>query len=300
MARAELDWQRDGADWPNRAASLFVESGGMRWHVQHAGSGPSLLLLHGTGASTHSWRGLLPRLAERVTVIAPDLPGHGFTQMPPGGGLGLAAMSAAVTRLMRDLGHAPSTGVGHSAGAAILARMALDNTDDGAGVGHIISLNGAFVPLFGAAGVVMPALARLVTHVPFLPNVLAWRGEDKRAVERLLASTGSDIDAEGVALYQRLFATRRHVAAALGMMAQWDLPTLWSDLPRLPARLSLIASSGDLTIPATQAYDVQKRAGSAVGNVPSVQLVRRLGHLAHEEAPDTIAAMIAPLLERPA
>src|SRR5206468_2126887 len=63
------------ADWPNRAASLAVEAGGLRWHVQRAGHGPVLLLLHGTGAATHTWRDLLPLLATDFTVVAPDLPG---------------------------------------------------------------------------------------------------------------------------------------------------------------------------------------------------------------------------------
>ena len=49
-----LDWATDGRDWPNHAASRFVEAAGMRWHVQVMGSGPALLLLHGTGAATHS------------------------------------------------------------------------------------------------------------------------------------------------------------------------------------------------------------------------------------------------------
>ena len=81
----DLSWERDGRDWPNREASRFVEAGGLRWHVQQMGRGPVLLLLHGTGASTHSWRALLPLLAKSFTVVAPDLPGHGFTATPSGG-----------------------------------------------------------------------------------------------------------------------------------------------------------------------------------------------------------------------
>ena len=63
--RSTLSWDQDGHDWPNRDASRFVEAAGLTWHVQIAGQGPVLLLLHGTGASTHSWRDLLPGLAER-------------------------------------------------------------------------------------------------------------------------------------------------------------------------------------------------------------------------------------------
>ena len=61
------DWDRDGRDWPHRAASRFVDAAGLRWHLQEFGApqAPGLLLLHGTGAATHSWRGLAPLLAER-------------------------------------------------------------------------------------------------------------------------------------------------------------------------------------------------------------------------------------------
>lgn len=62
-----LAWDRDGRDWPNRAASRFVEVGGIHWHVQQLGQGPVLLLLHGTGAATHSWRDIAPR--DRKSVV---------------------------------------------------------------------------------------------------------------------------------------------------------------------------------------------------------------------------------------
>jgi pimeloyl-ACP methyl ester carboxylesterase len=76
------DWEREGRHWPNRGSSQFVRAAGLRWHVQVMGSGPTLLLLHGSGAATHSWRDLAPILARDFRVIAPDLPGHGFTETP--------------------------------------------------------------------------------------------------------------------------------------------------------------------------------------------------------------------------
>ncbi|MDZ4273486.1 MAG: alpha/beta hydrolase, partial [Erythrobacter sp.] len=74
-----LDWNRQGLIWPHRDASTFIESGGARWHVQRMGTGTPLLLLHGTGASVHSWRDLMPILAQSHEVIAIDLPRHAFT-----------------------------------------------------------------------------------------------------------------------------------------------------------------------------------------------------------------------------
>ena len=82
-----LDWSSDGAHWPHRQASRFVDAGGCRWHVQaHPGGAaqPVVWLLHGTGAAGHSWRGLVPLLAQRATLVVPDLPGHGFSGPLPG------------------------------------------------------------------------------------------------------------------------------------------------------------------------------------------------------------------------
>ena len=64
-------WQHEGRDWPNREASRFVMAGGLRWHVQVAGQGPDLVLVHGTAAATHSWRDVLPLLAKRRNVTSP-------------------------------------------------------------------------------------------------------------------------------------------------------------------------------------------------------------------------------------
>jgi magnesium chelatase accessory protein len=122
-----LDFARDGADWPNREASRFVEAGGLNWHVQVMGQGPDLLLLHGTGGATHSWRDLAPLLAQHFRVVAPDLPGHGFTMARRAPDLSLPGMAASIAALIGRLGLKPEVVVGHSAGAAILARLCLDS-----------------------------------------------------------------------------------------------------------------------------------------------------------------------------
>ena len=59
-------WNEEGRDWPNREHSQFIRASAIRWHLQVMGNGPVLLALHGTGASTHSFRDLMPVLAESV------------------------------------------------------------------------------------------------------------------------------------------------------------------------------------------------------------------------------------------
>ena len=240
-------------DWPNHGASRFVDAAGIRWHVQRSGSGPHLLLIHGTGASTHSWRQLLPLLAERFTVVAPDLPGHACTSAVPARRSSLCGMSESLAALLQEIEFEPEYCAGHSAGAAILCRMALDGRLQPR---WIASLNGAFLPLGGAAGALFAPIARLLGASPLVAQLLARRAGDPRAVERLIASTGSRLDARGIALYGELVREPKHVAGALAMMGNWDLQALQRDLPRLAVPLTLIVGGNDRTVPPDQAWNV--------------------------------------------
>ena len=280
-------WEREGADWPNRESSRFVHAGGYRWHVQVMGHGPVLLLVHGTGAATHSWRDLGPLLARRFTTVAPDLPGHGFTDTPSFDGLSLPGMAAGLAAVLNTLGMRPDFAVGHSAGAAILARMMLDGVIAPRG---LVSLNGAILPLRGAPAHLFSPVAKLLASVPLVPALFARRAADRAVVEKLLCDTGSRLDEPGVALYASLARQPGHVAGALGMMANWDLRSLERDLPGLAQKLTLVVGAKDRTIPPSEAQRVR-----ALHPAAQIITLPGLGHLAHEEHPAEIAALILQL-----
>ncbi|MGA7807786.1 alpha/beta fold hydrolase BchO [Bradyrhizobium sp.] len=287
---SDLVWSRDGGDWPNRQASAFVEAAGIRWHVQRMGQGPPLLLLHGTGAATHSWRGLMPILAQQFTVVAPDLPGHGFTQPLLAHRLSLPAMASDVGGLLRALDVKPEIAVGHSAGAAILARMCLDGK---IAPQLLVSLNGAFMPFGGVANQLISPLTQLLVMNPLVPRLFAWQASNPAAVERLIANTGSTVDAAGIALYRKLVRSPAHVAAALQMMANWRLQPLLHDLPRLTTNLLLVAAGNDRSISPDVARQVREICPQA-----AIEHLPGLGHLAHEEQPSRIADLITTYAAR--
>ncbi|MEG3177826.1 alpha/beta fold hydrolase BchO [Sphingomonas sp. RB3P16] len=288
MSRAA--WSIEGRDWPNRSASRFVEAGRLRWHVQLLGEGPPLLLLHGTGAATHSWRDLAPMLAEHFTIVAPDLPGHGFTTGRPSGGLTMTGMAGAVASLLRALDIAPTAIVGHSAGAAIGARMILDgHTDPRA----LIGLNPALQPFPGLAAKLFPTLARGLFVNPFAPHVFAALARGPGEAGRFLTrATGSRLDAAGVDFYRRLFATSAQCEGAITMMASWDLDTLAHDLPRLDLPVLLVHGAKDSAIPRSS---VEAAAAAVAGS--RIEILPDVGHLAHEEQPAEVAALIRAFLE---
>jgi magnesium chelatase accessory protein len=281
---AALSWASEGRDWPNRAASRFVEAGGLSWHVQETGRGPTLLLLHGTGASTHSWRDLLPLLARDFHVIAPDLPGHGFTEAPERDRLSLPAMARGLAALLGKLGVEPEGIVGHSAGAAIAMQMVLTRAIEPA---CLISLNGALLPFKGVASQLFPSVARLLVLNPLVPRFFAWRAGSADAVTQLLEGTGSRLDARGQELYQRLFSNRVHIASTLGMMANWDLETLGRGFGRLDLPVLLVVGAGDRAVPPADAREVARRLPDA-----RIETVPGAGHLVHEEKPAEIAVLI--------
>lgn len=287
-----LNWEKDGRDWPNREASRFVEADGLYWHVQVMGRGPVLLLLHGTGATTHSWRDLAPPLAENFTIVAPDLPGHGFTRAGSPAQFSLPGMARAVDALLTSIDSKPAFAAGHSAGAALLARMCLDGQIAPKG---LVSLNGALLPLNGLPAHLFSPIAKFLYAAPLLQRLFARQLRDPKVIARLLRDTGSTLDERGLALYRQVAASPGHAAAVLGMMAGWDLASLKEDLPRLRTPLLLLNGANDRTISPFQALRVRDLVpGCEIVSLPG------LGHLAHEERPRDVADIIEDFSRRTA
>src|SRR3954468_18898917 len=83
-----------------------------------AGSGPPVVLIHGMVNSSRHWQAVAARLADRYTVIAPDLVGHGDSATPRGD-YSLGAHAAVIRDLLAALGIERATMVGHSLGGGI-------------------------------------------------------------------------------------------------------------------------------------------------------------------------------------
>ncbi len=277
-------WDVEGRDWPHRESSRFVEAAGLRWHVQVTGSGPVVLLIHGTGAATHSWRDLIAPLAEHFTVVVPDLPGHGFTSAlrapsPP-------AVARALAALLAELDMAPALLIGHSVGAAIAVTMA------DMGLVHpraIIGIGGALLPFPGMAGRLFPAMAKGLFDNPFAAELasFALANAPGGVTAFLHRATASPIDARGVALYKRLLHTSGHVGGAMALMAHWDLDPVEAALPRIDVPVLLIHGDRDATIPPATSRTV-------AGRLPNgrVAMLPGLGHLVHEEDPAATLQLI--------
>ena len=96
---------------------------GHRVFFRSAGSGPALVLVHGITSTSATWANVLPYLAERFTVIAPDLLGHGESAKPRGD-YSLGAYASGIRDLLLALGHERATFVGHSLGGGVAMQLA--------------------------------------------------------------------------------------------------------------------------------------------------------------------------------
>lgn len=279
--------------WPHALHSRRVDVGALGWHVQEwprqAAQAPVALLLHGTGAATHSWRHIAPRLAQRFRVVVPDLPGHAFTRTPAQQPLTLPAVAQAVGKLLSALRVRPSLVIGHSAGAAIAMRMVLDGL---MAPTLTVSINGAILPLQGRIGRWFLPLARVLAINPLVPPAFAAWARLPSIARRLLDSTGSHIDPEGERCYAHLVSNATHAAGALRLMASWDLQPLAAALSGWRSPLLLIAGAEDRTLPFSHSQRVQVCVGDAWSRCV---VLPGLGHLAHEE---DARAVLEPVWQR--
>jgi pimeloyl-ACP methyl ester carboxylesterase len=115
---------RERADRAPEPGGLHeIDLHGHRVFYRSAGSGPVLVLVHGITSTSETWSRVLPYLAERFTVIAPDLLGHGESAKPRGD-YSLGAYASGIRDLLFALGHERATFVGHSLGGGIAMQLA--------------------------------------------------------------------------------------------------------------------------------------------------------------------------------
>lgn len=126
--------------------SHTVEVNGVKLHYRTAGDGPALILLHGYAETSRMWVPIMQLLAERFTVIAPDLPGIGDSDVPPAG-LDMKSAAISIHALARALGVEKAEVVGHDIGLMVAY---------------------AYAALFPAE------VTKLVLMDAFLPGVEGW------------------------------------------------------------------------------------------------------------------------------
>lgn len=293
---SRLKWEDVRAEWPGSSRSDFVDAAGIRWHVQQkaGAAGPELLFIHGSGASCHSWAGVVGALPEDVGWLTLDLPGHAFSRVrggerPPAGPAGIAD---ALVRLLVRLDVQPRWVVGHSAGAAIGLAVA-ERTD----VEGVLALNPSLTDALN--GRLERAVADLVGPVirsELSARLAAALARRTRLVDTLLDDTGSYVPEWSRRWYRRLFTDPDHVRAVLRLFSEWRPDEVTRTISALAAGAGGGVRVRAVTGPADRWIDEESvcRALAPLGARARVVAVGG-GHLAHEESPARTVAEIAAM-----
>lgn len=178
----------------------------VRIHYRRRGSGPAMVLLHGYPQTGHMWRKVMPALAERFTVIAPDLRGYGDSDRPASG-YDKRTMARDVAGVIAALGLGRVALVGHDRGARVAHRFALDYPDR---LSHLVLLD--IAPTYDGRERTDQHSARTRWHwffhqVPDLPEALTAGREELylRFMYRAWARDPTAIEEEAVQEYVRCF-----------------------------------------------------------------------------------------------
>jgi magnesium chelatase accessory protein len=274
-------------DWPNRGVSRIVAAQPHRWHVQIMGTGPDVLLLHGAGASSHSWARLIPYLADHHRIIALDLPGHGWTRSPRGRAR-LGDVARDIAALCTQEAWAPKLIIGHSAGGAISLELAAQGLLHPQ---HLVVVNGALENFRGAAGWLFPVMAKMLALNPLTGLLISQGGRSVGQVRSILSSAGTELDDQSLGYYAHLIQRRAHVDGTLAMMAQWSLDALNPALPGIVTPTLFVHGDQDGAVNVR----VADRAAQAMPQAELITL-HGIGHLAHEEAPADVAKAITAFI----
>lgn len=265
----------------------LVEVEGLRVHVQEAGQGEPLLLLHGLGAWSYSFRHNVPALAQRHRVLALDLPGFGFSDRPADGDYTVGGQARAVTAFMDALELPAATVLGHSMGGAVALHLAAAEPER---VQRLILVDSATTELGSWWRRPLTGLALPFFSIGFALGVL------QRPVHRFLLSTGvcdpsglTDEALDNYVLPTRLPGTRRVLPRVLWHLQLQGLP----ELSRVRQPTLILWGSHDRWL--------LPRAGRWLkARLPHAELVvvEQAGHLPLEERPAESNRLLLEWLRR--
>ena len=270
--------------WPNRSNSEFIKSENYNWHIQKFGStGKKLLLIHGTGASSHSWHPLIENLNLDFETLCLDLPGHGFTRAFAKQNKQLVTIVDQISFLLRKLDFYPNIIIGHSAGAAVAYELAKKIETEPS----TVAINAAFGQFSGLAGLAFPYFAKLAASTTIPARFLNLLASKEEIVRKLLASTGSAIPEQQIKCYQYLFSNPDHVDGTLQLMADWDLGNFLDRLPEETSPIHFLVGDKDKTVPPhiSKSWDQLMPKSS-------LTKYKGLGHLLHEEDPSAVSSIL--------
>ena len=269
------------------AASVAID--GLTIHVDAAGEGPPLVLLHGFTGSSDTWRDLAGRLAGGYRTIAPDLVGHARSDAPEAvERYAIRRAAADLVALLRELGHERAAWLGYSLGGRVALQVAADHPQAVAA----LVLEGASPGIADAA----ERAARLASDEALAQRierdgVEAFVGEWER-VPLFASQLALPAEARAAVRATRLAQRARGLANSLRGMGAGAQAPLHDRLPSIAVPTLLLAGSLD------EKYVAIGRDMARTLPDATMRMVEGAGHAAHLERPEAFARLVEDHLRR--
>lgn len=269
---------------PSGITSQLVEIDGRRIHYLEAGSGETILLLHGWPTSAYLWRNLMLPLAETHHVVALDLPGFGHSAKNPADSYSFTYHERIIDGVLAKMGSEKISLVVHDLGGPIGIFWALRNPEK---VSKLALLNTIIYPEFSR-------MVKLFVASSMLPGVRWWLSS-KAGIEwamRFGVHHKDNLTDQVLRAYTSPFKTkneRNSLLKTAHRLSMKGFHEITEKLPSLQIPVRLIYGENDRILPnVSQTMERVKR------DIPHAELTSlpNCGHFLQEDEPDGIAKLL--------
>ena len=277
--------------WPYSEYSKFLETDNFVWHYQLIGKTghPIILLIHGAGASSHSWANLIPKLQE-FQILAVDLPGHRFSKIKKGIRPQHDIIVKDLVVLFDSIKIKPNVFVGHSIGAVIV--LSLSNIYKGP-LSSIVLINGALERFEGPAATIFPLMAKVFYASPLTKYWIRLFNSAETSLRKFLSISGSNLTSKNIDYYLQLMTDEDHVTGTLAFISSWNIGDVEKKLEKINVPTLFLAGMRDGIVN----YKTSVRANKKSFNA-KIKLFEGEGHLMHEVSSSKVAKEISSFCER--
>lgn len=263
----------------------------VRLHYVTAGAGEPVVLLHGFPQTWFTWRRVIPALAERYTVIAPDLRGLGDSTKPQGG-YDKRTVAGDIHELVSALGYQRIRLVGHDIGGWVAYPYAAAYPEE---VGKLVILQ-ALVPGYGLERNMQEAWHFRFHMEPDLPEALVG-GRERMYLNRFISNGTYDpsvISSEDLDEYVRCFSMPGALRAAFNYYRALPQDVMDNeDLAKTKLPMPVLALGGEFSEGDNILESVKQVAEDVRGGT-----VKRCGHWIPEERPDQLTELMLDFFDR--
>lgn len=288
LRRPDIPWPTLQAKYANAASRYMDLPGGLKVHYRDQGKrdGPVIVLVHGFGASLHTWEPWVARLGSQYRIITLDLPGFGLTSAPEGYTIGRHDFVEVVDQVTAKLGVTKFVLAGNSMGGGAAWNYALAHPDKLQG---LVLVDAAGWPRQGAEADKGPIVFKILRNPigRFLVKDLDASAMTRAGLKDAFAPTPEMVDDAMVGRYVEMARAPGHRDIIMGLMGGFDPAAAASKekLGKIAVPTLVLHGAADKLIPVGDAT----RFGEAIPGA-TVIIYPRVGHVPMEQIADRSAA----------